>query len=102
MKYLSQQEARALDGRLMSDEFGFSLEQLMELAGLSVAAAIHDHYPLEGHRAVLVLCGPGNNGGDGLVAARHLASFGYSPTVVFPVRKRFAVRGVCVLRASNG
>jgi NAD(P)H-hydrate epimerase len=42
----------------------------MELAGLSVACAVQKEY-------VLIICGPGNNGGDGLVAARHLAHFGF-------------------------
>ncbi len=50
----------------------------MELAGLSVATAIAKTYqPLnnESNTSVLVCCGPGNNGGDGLVAARHLKLF---------------------------
>ncbi|XP_060567015.1 NAD(P)H-hydrate epimerase-like [Ruditapes philippinarum] len=36
--------------------------------------------------AVLVCCGPGHNGGDGLVCARHLKMFGYKPTLFYPRR----------------
>jgi NAD(P)H-hydrate repair Nnr-like enzyme with NAD(P)H-hydrate epimerase domain len=52
-----------------------ALLQLMELAGLSVASAVHLEY--ERCKRVLILVGPGNNGGDGLVAARHLWQFGH-------------------------
>lgn len=50
----------------------FSLDQLMELAGLACAQALATVYKRETHPRVLVCCGPGNQGGDGLVAARHL------------------------------
>ncbi|KAL9633170.1 MAG: hypothetical protein Q9164_004858 [Protoblastenia rupestris] len=41
------------------------------------------HPPSAGKR-ILVACGPGNNGGDGLVAARHLFHYGYQPTIFYP------------------
>lgn len=85
LKLLSQQEATELDEDLMSTP-GFSIDQLMELAGLSVAAAVQKQYPSSSHPRVLCVCGPGNNGGDGLVAARHLAQFGYAPAVLYPKR----------------
>lgn len=61
----------------------------MELAGLSVACALAAEFPPGSHPRVAVLAGPGNNGGDGLVAARHLWQFGYKPTVrAFLARSR--------------
>jgi len=83
---LTQKEAQAIDEELMSSP-GFSVDQLMELAGLSVSQAV-DNFLQQSTRSasVLILCGPGNNGGDGLVAARHLFHFGYRPVVVYPKR----------------
>ena len=70
--YLGQEAAREFDNALFN-EYQFSIDQLMEVAGLCCAHAVGRAYPLiEGGRRVLVVCGPGNNGGDGLVAARHL------------------------------
>jgi hydroxyethylthiazole kinase-like uncharacterized protein yjeF len=54
-------------------EGGVSVEQLMERAGAGLADAIH---AFAGPLPTLILCGPGNNGGDGYVAARHLAERG--------------------------
>ncbi|MEO8548059.1 MAG: NAD(P)H-hydrate dehydratase [Sphingomicrobium sp.] len=59
-------EQRAIDG-------GTSVEQLMERAGAALAEAA---YRYAGPRPTLILCGPGNNGGDGYVAARHLSARG--------------------------
>ena len=78
-----------MDVELMGKDFGFSVDQLMELAGLSVASAVYDFHPAKSNEkpSVLVICGPGNNGGDGLVASRHLVHFGYAVKVLYPKRK---------------
>ena len=78
-----QEEAQQVDEELMGP-LGFSVDQLMELAGLACATALASEYPAGTHRRVLVVAGPGNNGGDGLVAARHLHHFGYSVQVGQP------------------
>lgn len=83
--YLNQAQAAAIDEELMGP-IGFSLDQLMELAGLSVASAIAEVYGVNQYSRVLVICGPGNNGGDGLVASRHLFHFGYKPSICYPKR----------------
>ncbi|KAJ1330146.1 YjeF family domain-containing protein [Batrachochytrium salamandrivorans] len=72
----------------MGPTIGYSIDQLMELAGLSVAQAIFREYSPQTHRRVLVCAGPGNNGGDALVAARHLALFGYEPLIYYPKRPK--------------
>jgi len=87
LKTISAKDAGALDRDLM-DLGGFSLDQLMELAGLSVSQAVYRVHPPSKGINILVACGPGNNGGDGLVAARHLAHYGYKPIIYYPKQGR--------------
>ncbi|MEN9060099.1 NAD(P)H-hydrate epimerase [Ponticoccus litoralis] len=54
--------------------------ELMERAGQGVVEAILEHWP--DRRRALVLCGPGNNGGDGFVVARLLAGLGWQVEVL--------------------
>ncbi|MGH9733225.1 MAG: NAD(P)H-hydrate epimerase, partial [Candidatus Acidiferrales bacterium] len=64
MKILTAAEMREVD-RLTSERYGVPSLTLMENAGRSVAEFIRDRFaPLE-RRRVVVLCGKGNNGGDG-------------------------------------
>ncbi len=73
MKILTAMEMGAVD-RLTAEKFGVSLETLMEAAGGAVAKfCLRQYFATE---RVVVLCGKGNNGGDGFVAARVLAQAG--------------------------
>jgi NAD(P)H-hydrate epimerase len=62
-----------------ADAAGHPYAAMMEIAGRRVAEAVQERYDIAG-RAVLVLVGPGNNGGDGLVAGRYLAEAGAQVT----------------------
>ncbi|CAH7689834.1 YjeF N-terminal domain-containing protein [Phakopsora pachyrhizi] len=84
ISYLNQSVSKQIDIDLMGSEFNFNIHQLMELAGLSCAQVINRVYEPSRFLKVLICCGPGNQGGDGLVAARHLWHFGHSPTVYYP------------------
>src|SRR6201993_1611325 len=74
MKALTAAEMREVD-RLTTERYGISGTQLMENAGKSVAEFVLHEVSLRFQspvRSVVVLCGKGNNGGDGFVAARYL------------------------------
>ncbi|WP_353069353.1 NAD(P)H-hydrate dehydratase [Tunturibacter empetritectus] len=79
MKILTATEMQSVD-RWTAEEFGISLDRLMEAAGGAVAQFCLRQYPAA--IRVVALCGRGNNGGDGFVAARVLAQAGRSVRVV--------------------
>ncbi len=70
---------RACDERTVKD-FGASWHSLMERAGSAVAKFALRKFPQVAR--ITVLCGKGNNGGDGLVAARHLQASGKGVCIV--------------------
>lgn len=55
---------------------------LMEKAGLAAAKVAHTRLLTDDKQRILILAGPGNNGGDALVAARHLREWGRQVTLV--------------------
>ncbi|CAO1618456.1 unnamed protein product [Sympodiomycopsis kandeliae] len=85
VRYISAEQAAAIDEELMSPQgCGYLLPQLMELAGLACASALFKSYPPDVCPSLLVAAGPGNQGGDGLVAARHAKMWGYEVNVWYP------------------
>ena len=64
---------KELEQRAFAD--GISADALMEEAGLQIARAVRQFFPRPG--VCVAVFGKGNNGGDALVAARHLAGWGW-------------------------
>ncbi len=79
MHPLSRAQVRNIDQRAIND-FGLPGIVLMENAGRNAAAIIQSllaTLPPAGPTPIPILCGPGNNGGDGFVIARHLTNAGH-------------------------
>jgi len=81
MKIVTGPEMRRVDA-LSAERYHISPTTLMENAGASVADYLERRYPDLARRHIFVLCGKGNNGGDGLVAARLLHERGAQSTVI--------------------
>jgi ADP-dependent NAD(P)H-hydrate dehydratase / NAD(P)H-hydrate epimerase len=90
MLLVTAEQMRALD-RETIDVIGVPGVVLMESAGRGVVDVIARHFDVPKTRAV-VFCGPGNNGGDGFVVARHLANRG-ADVVVGIVGERDKIKG---------
>ncbi|MBC8448872.1 MAG: NAD(P)H-hydrate dehydratase [Chloroflexi bacterium] len=80
MKIVSVEEMRCIERA--ADASGWSYDTMMEHAGQVVAMAMQERISDLHEHLTLVLVGPGNNGGDGLVAARHLHDEG-CPVAVY-------------------
>lgn len=84
-------ELREID-RLATEEFGIPSLLLMERAAIGLAEVAGALAQGTGARGVVVFAGPGNNGGDGLCAARHLHNAGFAVRAVLAA-ERDRVRG---------
>lgn len=77
---ISSAEMRAIDEN--AEWLGVDRVLLMENAGSSVARTVYQWLGGLAGKKIVVICGTGNNGGDGFVAARHMAGLGAQVTVI--------------------
>lgn len=91
MKVLTAEQMREAD-RLTTERYGIPSLQLMENAGAGVTEYLEKEFSDLATRNIVVLCGKGNNGGDGMVVARRLREAGAAPRV-FLFADPGAVRG---------
>lgn len=73
-KVLTVEQMQAVERA--ADAAGLTYDKMMENAGRAIAGAILEQWPDAASWKVVVIAGPGNNGGDGLVAAHYLAEAG--------------------------
>jgi hydroxyethylthiazole kinase-like uncharacterized protein yjeF len=81
MKVLTSSEMKAIDRKAI-DEIGIPGVVLMENAGIRITAALKRRFPSPEKERIVIVAGKGNNGGDGLVVARHLWNRGARPDVL--------------------
>lgn len=82
MEYITDSNEAAEIDRLSISEIGIPSLVLMERASMAVFSCIHDKFPDKRRERIAVVCGSGNNGGDGVCVARMLFEAGYKVTVL--------------------
>ena len=75
MYLLTAEQMRQVDYKTIT-EFGIPEIVLMENAGRAIVSFLQEHFEDLQHKAITILAGAGNNGGDGLVVARYLHYLG--------------------------
>jgi len=80
MGALTKRQMTAVDADMI--KFGIDVPRMMELAGLFTALTAAKIVKNRKSKKILMLAGTGNNGGDALVAARHLLNWGYKTDIV--------------------
>ena len=89
MKIVTAEEMRAID-RATTEKYGVPSLTLMENAGTAVAEFAQKHFDFD---SICAVCGRGNNGGDGFVAARKLHETGKEVSVIVLARGQEELRG---------
>ncbi len=88
MRVATCKQCKEIDA-ISQEEYLLPGDILMESAGSNAAREIDQNFLPEITRGTLgIVCGPGNNGGDGLVVARHLHSGGHRDLIVFIVNSK--------------
>jgi ADP-dependent NAD(P)H-hydrate dehydratase / NAD(P)H-hydrate epimerase len=86
MKVLTSAEMRRIDHKTI-EEIGIPGAVLMENAGIRIFKALLSAFPFPETEKIVIVAGKGNNGGDGLVVARHLWNRGARPVVLLAAAK---------------
>lgn len=107
-KIVTVTEMKAIESA--ADQAGVTYAMMMETAGTTVAQAVLARLENPADHKVVVLCGHGNNGGDGMVAAFHLADAGLGSVALYfakmpdendPNLQRVRQKGLFVVDAEN-
>jgi len=97
---LCSAETAKLVDRMIMEELSLPGSVLMENAGRAVASFVSQSLRRRGKGKVLIFAGPGNNGGDGFVAARHLLNEGFDVKAISSLPMLESYKGDALINAN--